>query len=177
MLNRILAALAAAIALAALPAHARNTPAQELDDTAITASIKAALIDHKDTHATKINVETYRGIVQLSGFVSSQLEKDTAGRIARDARGVREVRNDIALHPDTSVGTKLDDTVLTGKVKAALIDSADVRSRQINVESEAGIVQLSGFVTSEKMKARAAQIAADVPGVKRVDDVLIVKPR
>lgn len=177
MLNRLFATLAAVAFAFALPAHAKVTPGQEIDDSAITAEIKAALIDHKDTHATKINVETYKGIVQLSGFVSTQAEKDVAGRIAEDTSGVKEVRNSIALHPGTSVGTKLDDTVLTSKVKAALIDAADVKSGQINVETEGGIVQLSGFVTGEGMKERAAKVAAEVPGVARVDNALIVKPK
>ena len=44
---------------------------------------------------------------------------------------MKEVRNSIALHPDTSVGTKLDDTMVTSKVKAALMDSADVKSGDI----------------------------------------------
>jgi len=177
MQKTMLATLAALAFVFALPAHAKQTPGEELDDSAITAEVKAALFDHKDTHASKINVETFKGIVQLSGFVSTEAEKDTAGRIAQDIKGVKEVRNSIALHPSTSVGTKLDDTVLTSKVKAALIDAANVKSGQINVETEGGIVQLSGFVTSEGMKERALKIAADVPGVQRVDDALIVKPK
>lgn len=178
MMNRTFAALTAALALAvALPAHAKQTAGEEIDDSAITAEVKAALFDHKDTHATKINVETYKGIVQLSGFVSTQAEKDTAGRIAHDTKGVKAVHNDVALHPSTSVGTKLDDTVLTSKVKAALMDAADVKSGQINVETEGGIVQLSGFVSGEGMRERAGKVAGDVSGVKRVENVLIVKPK
>jgi len=177
MQKTMLATLAALAFVFALPSQAKQTPGEELDDSAITAEVKAALFDHKDTHASKINVETFKGIVQLSGFVSTEAEKDTAGRIAQDIKGVKEVRNSIALHPTTSIGTKLDDTVLTSKVKAALIDAANVKSGQINVETEGGIVQLSGFVTSEGMKERALKIAADVPGVQRVDDALIVKPK
>jgi len=177
MYRSILASFSALFLAFALPAHAKQTPGGEMDDSAITAQVKTALFDHKDTHSTKINVETYRGIVQLSGFVSTQAEKDTAGKVAEGIEGVKEVRNSIALHPATSVGTKLDDTVLTSKVKAALMDSADVKSGQINVETEGGIVQLSGFVTGEGMKERAGKVAAGVSGVKSVDNVLIVKPK
>jgi hyperosmotically inducible protein len=74
------------------------------------------------------------------------------------------------------MGTKLDDTVLVGKVKSALVDANDVKSGQINVEARGGIVQLGGFVTSDKMKARAIAVAKAVPDVKRVDDALFVKP-
>ena len=81
------------------------------------------------------------------------------------------------MHESTSMGTKLDDTVLVGKVKAALVDASDVKSGQINVEARGGIVQLGGFVTGEGMKARAIKIAQGVDGVKRVDDALFVKPQ
>jgi hyperosmotically inducible protein len=177
MYRSILASFAALVLAFALPAHAKQTAGDEMDDSAITAQVKTALFDHKDTHSTKINVETYRGIVQLSGFVSTEAEKATAAKVAEGIKGVKEVRNSIALHPDTSVGTKLDDTVLTSKVKAALMDSADVKSGQINVETEGGIVQLSGFVTGEGMKERAGKVAAGISGVKSVDNVLIVKPK
>jgi hyperosmotically inducible protein len=74
------------------------------------------------------------------------------------------------------MGTKLDDTVITGKVKAALMDDADVKSGQINVETKGGIVQLAGFVTGDKMQKRAVEIAKGVSGVKRVEDAMYVKP-
>jgi hyperosmotically inducible protein len=69
---------------------------------------------------------------------------------------------------------KLDDS--TGRVKAALIDNKDVKSHQINVETNAGVVQLSGFVTSEAMRDSAVKVAADVDGVKRVDNALVIMP-
>jgi len=90
---------------------------------------------------------------------------------------VKEVHNSIALHPDTSVGTKLDDSMLTSKVKTALIASADVKSGDITVISEGGFVQLAGFVPSQGMKERAAKVTERVAGVKRVDNALIVKPK
>jgi hyperosmotically inducible protein len=89
---------------------------------------------------------------------------------------VTSVRNQIAVHPATSMGTKLDDTVLVSMVKAALVDAKDVKSGQINVEARGGIVQLGGFVTGEKMKERAISVAKGVSGVKQVVDALFVKP-
>ena len=86
------------------------------------------------------------------------------------------MRNQLVVHPSTSMGTKLDDTMLVSKVKAALVDASDVKSGQINVEARGGIVQLGGFVTSEKMKGRALAVAKGVSGVKQVDDALFVKP-
>jgi osmotically-inducible protein OsmY len=74
------------------------------------------------------------------------------------------------------MGTKLDDTVLTGKVKTALMNDNDVKSGQINVESRGGIVQLAGFVTGDAMRKRALEVAGKVEGVKKVENALYVKP-
>lgn len=51
-----------------------------------------------------------------------------------------------------------------------------MKARQINVETNAGVVQLSGFVTSAGMRERAAKIAAGVEGVKHVENALVIKP-
>ena len=177
-MNSRLPAMLAALGLAiAAPAHAAKTAGDVVDDSTINASIKAALVTNKKTEAHRINVETYKGIVQLSGFVNSQAEKDEATQVASAVSGVKEVRNSIAIGPSGSVGQKLDDSVTTGRVKAALIDSKDVKSHQINVETNAGVVQLSGFVTSDAMRESAERVAANVNGVKKVDNELMIKPR
>jgi hyperosmotically inducible protein len=147
-----------------------------IDDNTINATVKADLIGNKKTKAHRINVETYKGVVQLSGFVATQEEKDEAGRVAAAVKGVKEVRNSIAIGPDTPFGQKLDDSVMTGKVKAALIDAKDVRSGDINVETRAGVVQLSGFVPSAAMRDKAGEVALRVEGVKQLDNVLQVRP-
>jgi hyperosmotically inducible protein len=169
--------LANLLLVLAVPAHAKKTTEDMIDDGAIAASVKAGLLDNKDTSSMAINVESYKGTVQLSGFVESQAEKDAAATVAARVDGVKHVINSLALAPKTSIGTKFDDTVVTSKVKAALMDAADVKSMQINVETKNGVTQLAGFVTSEGMKERAGAVAARVNGVKQVDNVLVVKPK
>jgi hyperosmotically inducible protein len=115
--------------------------------------------------------------VQLSGFVGSQAEKDTAGKVAGTVSGVKKVINSLSIAPKTSMGTKLDDTVMTSKVKAALMDDNEVKSMQINVETRNGVTQLAGFVTNEAMRERAGKVAAGVSGMKQLENVLVVKPR
>jgi hyperosmotically inducible protein len=160
-----------------VPAHAQKSTGEMMDDGTIAASIKAGLLDNKDTSSMQINVESYKGTVQLSGFVESQAEKDAAGKVAAGVGGVKKVVNSLAIAPKTSMGTKLDDTMITGKVKAALMDAADVKSMQINVETKNGVTQLAGFVTSNGMKERAGKVAEGVNGVKKVDNALVVKPK
>ena len=173
----ILGALAAMLIAAAVPAQADKTTGDRVDDSTIQSSVKAGLLAEKGVPSNDVNVETYKGVVLLSGFVKSQEQKDAAGRVAGGVKGVQQVRNQIAIHEATSMGTKIDDTMLVGKVKAALIDASDVKGGQINVEARGGIVQLGGFVTSGTMRDRAMAIAKGIEGVTRVDDALFVKPQ
>ena len=70
-----------------------------IDDSVITAKVKAKLIDAPDLKAREVNVETYKGVVQLSGFVKDSNDIEKAGKIAREVKGVHEVRNDIHVKP------------------------------------------------------------------------------
>lgn len=66
-----------------------------VDDTVITTKVKAAILNESTLKSTEINVETYKGVVQLSGFVSSRSNIDTAINVARNVKGVTSVRNDM----------------------------------------------------------------------------------
>jgi osmotically-inducible protein OsmY len=177
MKARILGSIASLVLAMAVPVNAQKSAGNVVDDNTVNASVKAALIDDKDTSASSINVETYKGHVQLSGFVTTDVEKEAATTVAKRVSGVVTVYNDIGVHPSTSAGTKLDDTVLVSKVKAALIDASDVKSGQINVEARGGVVQLAGFVSGEKMKQAAEAAATRIQGVKKIENVLRVKPQ
>lgn len=95
------AALLACLAMGALPGCASTAPgrgvAEIVDDATITAGVKAALVGDPELKASDINVETYQGVVQLSGFVSSAESVATAATVARTVKGVKSVRNDLRL--------------------------------------------------------------------------------
>jgi osmotically-inducible protein OsmY len=74
-----------------------------------------------------------------------------------------------------STGECIDDSVITTKIKAELASDDFLKSFEISVESRKGIVQLSGFVDSQKAVEKAGQIARGVQGVKSVKNDLIVK--
>ena len=75
----------------------------------------------------------------------------------------------------SSTGEVVDDSVITTKVKTQLANDEFLKSFQISVETRKGIVELSGFVDSQKAKDKADQIARGVEGVKSVKNALIVK--
>ncbi len=68
-----------------------------VDDTVITTKTKAAIFNEPTLKSTEINVETFKGVVQLSGFVSSQENINTAVRLTRGIAGVTSVKNDMRL--------------------------------------------------------------------------------
>jgi osmotically-inducible protein OsmY len=70
-----------------------------VDDTAITTAVKAKFVEDKTVDAAAIKVETLNGTVSLSGFAKSNAEKAQAEYLARNSRGVREVRNNLAVRP------------------------------------------------------------------------------
>jgi hyperosmotically inducible periplasmic protein len=141
--------------------------------------VKSALIADTATSGTDVKVETHQGEVQLSGFVDSQAQADRAVLIARGIDGVKKVKNDMSVKPGgagtASIGSKIDDTVVTTKVKSALLADPDVRSLDISVVTKDGEVQLSGFVESQTQLAKAADVARSVEGVQKVNNQLALK--
>jgi hyperosmotically inducible protein len=70
-----------------------------VDDSALTAKVKTALISDETTKGTQINVETRDGVVQLAGFVNTDAERERATQVARGVSGVKDVRNDLQIKP------------------------------------------------------------------------------
>ncbi len=68
-----------------------------IDDTVITAKVKARILDEPGLKSAEINVETFKGVVQMSGFVNSQSDINRAAELARGVRGVTSVKNDMRL--------------------------------------------------------------------------------
>lgn len=100
-LSKYLSALFLAITLASV-AGCASTSKQEgtgeyVDDTVITTKVKSAIFNDATLKVAEINVETFKGVVQLSGFVSSQSSATKAGELAYGVKGVKSVKNDIRL--------------------------------------------------------------------------------
>jgi len=169
---RKLSTLSLVMFLACSPVAVAQEPGgtSRVDDAAITARVKAALIENDATKARQIEVETRDGVVQLSGFVESMDMQEVAVRTARAVPGVKEVRNDLELRQgERTVGTVVDDTVIAAKVKAKLTDEAGLAvANDVNVEVNNGVVQLSGFVSTMEEKNQAANAATTVDGVRDV---------
>lgn len=88
-------ALSLLIGCAATPTQ--ESSGQYIDDSAITTKVKAALLRDPQVSGLAINVDTFKGTVQLSGFANSELERRQAAALAKSVEGVTAVQNRISL--------------------------------------------------------------------------------
>src|SRR2546423_8598670 len=99
-LNKFCAILLAAAMLSSMGCAStatRESTGQVIDDSAITTKVKKAIFDEPTLKVTQISVETYKSVVQLSGFVDSTAQIGTAATVARSVEGVVSVKNDLRL--------------------------------------------------------------------------------
>jgi len=75
----------------------RESTGQYVDDSVITAKVKTAVFNESTLKSSEINVETFKGVVQLSGFVSSQTDINKAVLVAQGVGGVKSVKNAMTL--------------------------------------------------------------------------------
>jgi hyperosmotically inducible protein len=173
------AAVAAAALLGAIAAQAddsKRSVGEYTDDKLLVSKVKTALISDKTADADEINVEVYKGVVQLNGFVDNDKEKAQAETVAKAVEGVKGVENNLAIkQASQTTGGAIDDSTITSKVKTALIDSPDTKAGDIKVETRGGVVQLSGFVSNQAQKDAATKVAQSVTGVKAVNNGLGIK--
>ncbi|CAH1905098.1 Osmotically inducible protein OsmY [Candidatus Nitrotoga sp. HW29] len=156
---------------------ATTTVGTEIDDSIITAKVKSKLLADQDIKGFDLKVETHKGDVQLSGFVDNQAQIDHAMMITRSIEGVKNVDNKVSLKNNngTTIGIKIDDGIVTSRVKSSLLADPDIKSFDIAVVTNNGEVQLSGFVDNQTQIDRAADVARRTEGVHNIINELRVK--
>jgi hyperosmotically inducible periplasmic protein len=176
---------AAAVALIGCNKAPEATPAAaepaitvgtQVDDAVITAGVRSALMTDSAINSFDLQVETRKGTVLLSGFVENQGQIDQALALARGVNGVTAVENSVTLKgADSTVGTKIDDATVTGRVKTALLADPDIKSSDISVLTVKGVVQLTGFVNNQGQIDQATKIARAAEGASSIKNELKIK--
>ena len=148
-----------------------------MDDSSITAKVKAALVDHESIKSTDISVKTDNKVVTLSGFVESQTQAEEAVKVAKGVEGVSSVSDKLHVRDskESSVKGYAGDAATTSEIKATLLADDIVPSRMVKVETTDGVVQLSGTVENQAQSDRAESIAKAIDGVKSVKNDLKTK--
>lgn len=118
-------------------------------------------------NAGHVNISSFNRKVLLTGEVPDEATKTAVEREIAEISGVQSIVNDLVVAPPTSYSSRSNDTLLTGKVKASLIDAQDISANSYKVVTERAVVYLMGRVT-QREGTRASEIARGVAGVQKV---------
>jgi osmotically-inducible protein OsmY len=144
----------------------RRTAGEQVEDQSIELKSSSEMRRLFESRA-RVNTISYAGTVLLTGDVPNAQDRQAAEEAARKIAKVRKVINELRIGDITPLSVRTNDTWITSKVKANLINTQDVPSRTINVTTERGVVYLMGKVTAAEGE-RAGKAAASVPGVNKV---------
>lgn len=167
-------ALFAAAAMTFAGCSSTQSTVDQIDDSAITASVKARMAADPDVEAHEIDVDTVDGKVTLTGKVSNTAVRSEAVRLARNTEGVLAVRDNLTVGSGPTVGESIDDFGITASVKAKLAEDPAVKARDIDVDTVEGVVTLTGKVQTWAERSRAQEIAQETHGVRGVKNRLDV---
>lgn len=149
-----------------LMASDRRSSGAQIDDEAIELRAGARLREAFGD-SVHVNVTSYNRQVLLTGEVPNDTVRQQAGEIVVRVDNVRGIINELAAMPATSLVQRSNDVLITGKVRASLVDASDLQATAFKVVTERGVVYLMGRV-SEREADRATSIARGVGGVVKV---------
>lgn len=166
------------------PQAAGGSLAQRLDDATLTATVKSKLLWNRHTEGLDIDVDSQNGVVTLSGQAQTALAKELAGKLAANTRGVREVHNQLTVSGEPAAplsataskaeqavekaGAALSDAWISSKVISSFLYSRHLDGLNISVQTQDGVVTLSGVVASSAEKDLAIETARNIRGVREV---------
>lgn len=173
-------ALVVGAACIATPATAVDISKEKVlvNDSWLTAKAKIALAADSRVKGRQIEVETTEGRVVLRGKVDSDEAKRAAEGITAGLDGVKTVKNELqVVAPSTRDAVEEKDEAITARVKAHFAKDTHLKNADIDVQTNAGVVSLTGEVLNLMTSAQASWTAWQVPGVKAVKNDLTVKEK
>ncbi|MCK0752046.1 BON domain-containing protein [Chromohalobacter japonicus] len=148
--------------------YGKRTPGMKVEDESIQNKISDNLTStdarFRDAH---LNIDSYNGMVLLTGQVASDELKKKAGNVAEQARQVRRVHNELEVAANSPIGQRMTDTWITGRIKASLATDERIDGSRIRVITENSTVYLMGMVTHQEADI-VTNIASQVGGIQRI---------
>ena len=144
----------------------RRSSGTQVDDQGIELK-SVTQIDNAIGDRGHINVTSYNRQVLITGEVPTEADKVKVEQAVAHIPNVRSVVNELTVGPSSSIGTRSNDTLLTSKVKASIVDAKDLQTSAYKVVTENGVVYLMGRVT-QREATRASDVARGVSGVRKV---------
>ena len=149
-----------------------------INDTWLTSKTKIALFADARVKGSEINVETTQGLVMFRGKVDTDEAKQAAEGIAKGIDGVKTVKNELqVVAPAKREAIDDKDASITTRVNAQIAKDSYLKDAGIHAQTNAGVVSLSGEVSSLITSAQASWTVWQVPGVKSVKNDLTVKEK
>ncbi len=144
----------------------RRTPGAVIEDRGIET--KAALrIREALGDAVHVNVSSYNRLALITGEVPDAKRKAQIEKIILDVENVQKTVNELAIMENTSITARLQDGILTSRIRATLIDEKDLIANAFKVTTERGVVYIQGRATAREI-ALMTEIVSGLPGVTRV---------
>lgn len=159
-------AVGTAMGTGVLVAEDRRTSGTYLEDQEIQIKSEAR-IKEKFGDQAHVNVGSFNRRTLVTGEAGSEKIKSDIENIVRAVQNVTAVQNEIAVAGNSSLTSRSNDTFITSKVKARMVDASKFKPNVVKVVTENGVVYLMGLVTKQEA-ADAADIAATTSGVQRV---------
>ena len=144
----------------------RRTSGTQIDDQGIELKSVSRVSEAVGDRGS-VSITSYNRQVLITGEVPTEADKAAVEQAVARIDNVRLIVNELALTTGSTLGTRSNDTLLTSKVKASMVDAKDVQANAYKVVTERGVVYLMGRVT-EREAARATDIARGVSGVRKV---------
>ncbi|HEX6735272.1 MAG TPA: BON domain-containing protein [Azonexus sp.] len=172
LLQGCVPALVTGAAVGAMSAHDRRTTGTQTDDETIEWKARLRIPEqYKD--ASHINFTVFNKRLLMTGETPSADAKAAIEANVRMVDGVREVYNELGVGPASSLGNRSNDSYITSKLKARLVDSNQLSANHIKVVTENGVAYLMGIVNDREAKVAVA-VARTTDGVRRVVTIMEV---
>jgi osmotically-inducible protein OsmY len=149
----------------------RRTAGTQLDDEGIERSVVNRVNDRFGDKLVHLNVNAYNRFALLTGEAPDEATRAEIEKIALAVKGVRGISNELQVSAPTPLGSRANDSFITSKVKARLLDARGVSPVHVKVATEAGVVYLMGVVTEQEGE-QAVEVARTTGGVRRVVKIL-----
>lgn len=153
-------------AAGALVASDRRTSGTQLEDETIELRSASRIRGDFGTRV-RVNVTSYNRQVLLTGEVPSAQDRDAVAQLVGKVDNVESVVNELVAQNSPTLSQRSTDLLITGRIKAALLDARDLQANSVKVVTERGVAYLMGRVTPREAE-RVTNIARAVPGVTRV---------
>lgn len=164
-------------------AGSENEYSGELHDAWLDGKIETAFTLNRHLNPFRIDTDVENGMVYLDGTVSSDVDRDLAGEIAKSVKGVKKVENRLQVAETQEGEVKqasddlmqhVSDATTTAMVKTKLLANGNTKGLTINVDTNDDIVTLTGSVESAEVRDLAEQLAQNTDSVKGVNNRLEV---